>query len=389
MADQLSGNQQMTTWTILSGILGLVSVFLSLCGVVEIIRRRDSAHCTRCGYNLKGLSLPRCPECGAKGRGAHHVKRKFRGASGKLALGVTLAYGAHVCARFPQNIPTWLLIRVAPVHACSVYSSPLTQEIIRRRFVGTISAEARLSYAERVVSCAIRDGRLIRHPSVWPSGSAVGIRVIDEAELFMLDSVVLHIECPPIQLSVLKDPQTVAMSQPTREWIDPTVQVPWVAWKSGPMYYTVTARCAGIARRVGMGYVRIEQRADIDECMKRRDMRLDEFLGIAARAEQEHVIINIAPREATSEVLPAIGLDMEIVMSGNIVGSTSYAHEWRDACGRINLQPRIIRVALSSGARSKECVLKIRSNPLVTGGLSNQGDYWHGAACVEVSQGGG
>src|SRR3990172_6761158 len=42
---------------------GLAAGILTICFTGRP-RQCESGHCKKCGYDLRGLSLPRCPECG-------------------------------------------------------------------------------------------------------------------------------------------------------------------------------------------------------------------------------------------------------------------------------------------------------------------------------------
>ncbi len=58
-----------TPWwllAVLSGLCGIYPAVAFFRGPVRRWRRRKRGLCVHCGYNLTGLTEPRCPECGEK-----------------------------------------------------------------------------------------------------------------------------------------------------------------------------------------------------------------------------------------------------------------------------------------------------------------------------------
>ena len=55
-------------WALIPGVVFAVVGGLQWFGIVSVIRwavrRRDRSRCRKCGYPLRGLPEPRCPECG-------------------------------------------------------------------------------------------------------------------------------------------------------------------------------------------------------------------------------------------------------------------------------------------------------------------------------------
>ena len=55
-------------WKVFLGIMGIVALvpFVITFGTLLklLVRRRRQGICVQCGYNLKGLTELRCPECG-------------------------------------------------------------------------------------------------------------------------------------------------------------------------------------------------------------------------------------------------------------------------------------------------------------------------------------
>lgn len=54
-------------WAVADGTAALACVALALVGPVILPGLRDPSKCRRCGYDIRGLPEPRCPECGERG----------------------------------------------------------------------------------------------------------------------------------------------------------------------------------------------------------------------------------------------------------------------------------------------------------------------------------
>lgn len=132
--------------------------------LLEFLRDRDAA-CPRCGYNLRGLSEPRCPEC------AERLELRVGLSTprfGWLVAAMTPGLFSGVCAAL-LAFPLW---RSAGV------SGPPTPMYVAEAFGVVSAAGAVLMYASR--------RRLLAMPGARRVGLAVAVWVVHVAAFGLL-----------------------------------------------------------------------------------------------------------------------------------------------------------------------------------------------------------
>jgi hypothetical protein len=177
---------------VVAGALVALGALVILVWALRGDRARGRRRCPRCWYDLAGTTVLTCPECGHRAGAESHTHRPRR--RWKLAAVALLAVVAGLCTaawpiarsnRWPEFIPSWVLVRIAPIRSpyLSQSSGLLDNELATRRYRGALSDAHVQHVFDRVYAAFPKElDQIVWTRDRWPSGVEIVVWAIGVPE---------------------------------------------------------------------------------------------------------------------------------------------------------------------------------------------------------------